>query len=69
MFTGDLTGDSSLMEQVAQGGCGCPIPVGIQGKADRQALCSPACFLLNICGLRDRGAPLPEVTTRGRCSA
>ena len=33
MFTGDLTGDSSLMEQVAQGGCGCPIPVGIQGKA------------------------------------
>jgi len=26
-----MTGD--LLEQVAQGGCGCPIPAGIQGQA------------------------------------
>jgi len=30
---GPSQADSEALEQVAQGGCGCPIPGGIQGQA------------------------------------
>ena len=32
-LSGDNTEGGDALEQVAQGGCGCPIPAGIQGQA------------------------------------
>jgi len=56
------TEGGDTLEQVAQGGCGCPIPGGIQGQAGCGSLGSLVCWLatLHIAGglkLHDHSGP------------